>query len=201
MAYPVSAAGVKDFLEFLADKGELNQNTAGGLKTACEKIFSALDDGERANLKGLDVAQAVRRFVNKNPKALAPASIGVYQSRVARALQLLDKFNADPGAFKSAAVQGASSASTKSARPGITGRKSNGKTGPSKPAAPVSREHRADSTTSHGSAQVAHSAVNLSFPLRADFVAQFIVPRDLTVKEAKRLGAYFTTIAVDFEPS
>ena len=199
MAYPVSAIGVKEFLEFLVSKGELNQNTAGGLKTACEKVFSALDDSERANLKDLDVPQAVRRFVNKNPKALAPSSIGVYQARVTRALELLDRFNKDPGSFKpSSAAQNTQAA--RQPRPQNGSRKLDKK-------APTPQRARASDSQQYSDSANAHvvhgasSAVNLSFPLRQDFVAQFIVPRDLTVKEAKRLGAYFMTLAIDFEPS
>lgn len=41
----------------------------------------------------------------------------------------------------------------------------------------------------------------LPFPLRPDFVAQLVVPRDLTTAEAKRLGAFLLTLASDYEPT
>jgi hypothetical protein len=37
-------------------------------------------------------------------------------------------------------------------------------------------------------------------PLRSDFFAQVVVPRDLTAQEAQRLGAFLLTLAVDVSP-
>jgi hypothetical protein len=44
------------------------------------------------------------------------------------------------------------------------------------------------------------SGLPLSYPLRSDFLAQVVIPRDLTLSEAKRLGAFLLTIAVDYQP-
>jgi hypothetical protein len=43
--------------------------------------------------------------------------------------------------------------------------------------------------------------IALHYPLRADTLAQVVVPRDLTVEEARRMGAFLLTLAVDFRPS
>jgi hypothetical protein len=40
----------------------------------------------------------------------------------------------------------------------------------------------------------------LEYPLRPDRSAQVVVPRDLTVDEARRMGAFLLTLAVDFRP-
>jgi hypothetical protein len=44
------------------------------------------------------------------------------------------------------------------------------------------------------------SGISLDFPLRDDFLAQVIVPRDLKVNEARRLCAFVMTLAGDYEP-
>jgi hypothetical protein len=50
-----------------------------------------------------------------------------------------------------------------------------------------------------GTASVASSGgIELAYPLRPDLLAQVIVPRDLTVEEARRMGAFLVTLAVDF---
>jgi hypothetical protein len=40
--------------------------------------------------------------------------------------------------------------------------------------------------------------IALAYPLRPDLLAQVVVPRDLTVEEARRMGAFLVTLAVDF---
>jgi hypothetical protein len=42
--------------------------------------------------------------------------------------------------------------------------------------------------------------VALSFPVRPGFLAQVMVPADLTVDEARRMGAFLLTLAPDFRP-
>jgi hypothetical protein len=41
----------------------------------------------------------------------------------------------------------------------------------------------------------------MPFPLRPDFLAQLVLPRDLTADEAKRLSAFITALVVDFKPT
>ena len=43
--------------------------------------------------------------------------------------------------------------------------------------------------------------VALSFPVRPGFLAHVVVPADLTVDEARRMGAFLLTLAPDFRPS
>jgi len=40
----------------------------------------------------------------------------------------------------------------------------------------------------------------LSFPIRPGFLAQVLVPADLTVDEARRMGAFLLTLAPEFRP-
>jgi len=45
------------------------------------------------------------------------------------------------------------------------------------------------------------NSMALEYPLRSDLLAQVVVPRDLTVEEAQRMGAFLLTLAVDFKPA
>jgi hypothetical protein len=49
-------------------------------------------------------------------------------------------------------------------------------------------------------AQPRPNSMSLEYPLRSDLLAQVVVPRDLTVEEAQRMGAFLLTLAVDFKP-
>ena len=51
------------------------------------------------------------------------------------------------------------------------------------------------------SAVASETEIALDYPLRPDLLAQVIVPRDLTVEEARRMGAFLVTLAVDFRPA
>jgi hypothetical protein len=190
MSYAYTYDGLKEFLLYLSEKGLLNSNTAGGIRTAVDKVLSALDENERQNLKGMDAAEAVQRFVNKNPKALSPESIGVYRSRLQKALDMLDRFNTNPSAFKVSAfpkqreVDGSS-------RPAS----------PKKPQKPnmLSGSTNVQSPHAGNSAEVAErvGSHTLTFPLRSDFLAQFVIPKNLTKREAERLAAYLALLAVE----
>jgi hypothetical protein len=195
MAYPLTTAGVGNFLNYLSDKGLVQQQGAASMRTACDRIFSALSPDEQQNLAGLDVASAVQRFMNKNPGALSPESAGVYRSRVHRALEMLGRYNADPVAFRPEASKRNGGTAAGDGRPVAAAKPPQKRR---QPAAPT--DESPPETQKHHSPPVVGS-VTLTLPLRPDFVAQFIVPRDLTIKEAKRLGAYFQTIPMDYEPS
>lgn len=190
MSFPYTADGLKEFIQFLSDKGLLNPNTAGGMRTAAEKVLSALDENERQNIKGLDVETALRRFQNKNPGAIAPDSARVYQSRLGRALQLLDEFNLNPTGFKvksigngKAAENGAQTKKKQDPRRSKTIKNSMGVNPPNTP--------------EFQNAVVRTQSVSLMFPLREDFNAQFVIPKNLKLREAKKLAAYFELLAVD----
>jgi hypothetical protein len=195
MPYPVTAEGVRDFIDYLSNKGLLNANSANGLRTACEKIFSALDIDERNNLNGLDVDAAIARFMNKNPGGLTPQSASAYRSRVRKALDLLNDFNSNPAGFRIQPLRKSSNNGDDEKRTRLKKTTSEQKKSPR----PTTSNLNESNYLEPEHAKIG-AAVNLSFPLRNDFVAQFIVPKDLTIKEAKRLGAYFEVIAVDFDP-
>ncbi len=196
MSYPYTVTGTKEFLDYLIDKGLMNTNTGGGMKSACEKVFSVLDENEKQNLKGLHVDDAIRRFANKNPSALSPDSLGVYRSRVQKALSLLDKFNLDPANFKTNSSSRTKATDAPNSQTKLAVRRD------------VSRKDRYqvdEPSIQNSSMRIESShksdAVTLMFPLRPDFIAQFVIPKELSLREAKKLAAYFELIAVDYEPS
>lgn len=193
MAYPVTAVGVKQFLDYLIDKGLINPNTGAGMRSACEKLFSVLDEDEKQNLGGLDVDRTLKRFINLKPGVLSPESSGVYRARVKKALDLLEMFNRDPSGFKMDAIPRPRVADgARNGKPAV--RIKNRQSEAPKQDSPAETPHDADLQRRSGS-------VSLTFPLREDFIAQFVLPKDLNVREAKRLAAYFVVLAIDYEPS
>jgi hypothetical protein len=197
MSYAQTTAGISSFLAFLSDKGLVPQGASSAMRTACDRVFSALSVEEQQNLAGVDVDAAVRRFINKNPGALSPASANVYRSRVHRALEMLQRYNSDPAGFKPEQSKKQTAPTPNDAKPAKNG----GSKTQRRQAGNMKSSDGGDAAFTSTSPSVVTGSVTLTLPLRVDFVAQFIVPRDLTSKEAKRLGAYFATVAIDYEPS
>lgn len=182
MSSGYSKIALLNFLDTVVAKGLMNANTAGGLKAACSRILDDLADTD--DVRGVDVNTAVVRYNNRNPGALSPNSLAEYQRRVSRAISDFVSWVENPAGFKPRA-RGA---------PAKNGRKTD--------SAANGRISAPPQTTA---AQAVHpvstsTGLPLSYPLRPDFLAQVVIPRDLTAEEARRLGAFLLTLASDFRP-
>lgn len=187
MSSGFSKNALMKFLDTVVTKGLMNANTAGGLKAACSRILDDLADTD--DVRGVDVNTAVVRYNNRNPGALSPNSLAEYQRRVSRAISDFVSWVENPASFKPRA-RGAS---------GKNGRKtensSSGRASATPPDTPVH-------TPAHAASPAPTSTgLPLSYPLRSDFLAQVVIPRDLTSEEARRLGAFLLTLAADFRPT
>ncbi len=171
------------FLDTVVEKGLMNSNTAGGQKAACSKILDDVADSD--DVRGIDINTAVIRYNNRNPGVLSPNSLAEYQRRVSRAISDFVRYVENPAGFKPR-NRGATTR---------TGRKSESKPEPA-------AKHEVSPQPVHSAPTSPTSlGLPLSFPLRPDFLAQVVIPRDLTVEEAKRLGAFLLTLASDFSPA
>jgi hypothetical protein len=163
------------FIEFVVEKGLVNSSTAQGWRVATGKVLEELSPEARADVRRIDVDAVFRAFLNRHPGRLSPVSVGEYRRRVGRAIEEFVKWVESPGSYGS-----------RSAWP------SRGDTRPRR-AAPVPRgRERQEEPSAAG--------IALDYPLRPGFLAQVTVPRDLTVDEARRMGAFLLTLAPDFKP-
>ena len=184
MSSDYSKNALLKFLDTSVAKGIVNANTGAGLKAACVKILD--DVANDADVRKIEVNTAVIRYNNRNPDVLAPNSLAQYQRRVSRAISDFVRWVENPVAFKMRSR-------------GTPER--NGKTSGKAPGrhAAVLRAH--DAPLAQGIPTITTSAgLPMSFPLRPDFLAQVVIPRDLTADEARRLGAFLLTLAADFRP-
>jgi hypothetical protein len=182
-----SRPALTGFLNYVSEKGLVNRSTAQGWRVATARVLDDLSPPESADVRQVDLDIAFRRFVNKNPGQLSPASLGEYRRRVGTAVEEFVAWAADPAGY----------------RPRFVAREARGE-GPSRPSrARTSRppEIAAPPTAPLGAGVAPGSeALPLPFPIRPDFLAQVVVPRDLSMQEARRLGAFLLTLAVDFRP-
>lgn len=182
-----SKAALLRFLDNAVKQGLFNANTAGGMKAACARLLEDLADTD--DVRHVDPATAATRYNNRNSGKLSPPSLLAYQNRLAIVVKEFVAYTANPANYKGRS-RGVS-ASTKRSTDNALGAKRK-----------VTESAADNSPTSKVQATPAMQSAGLSldFPLRKDFLAQVVVPRDMTSAEANRLSAFVKTLASDFNP-
>jgi hypothetical protein len=179
-----SRAALARFIEFVVAKGLVHPATAQGWRVATSKVLEDLTPAEGEDVRRIDVEATFKGFLNRYPGRLSPASVGEYRRRVGRAIEEFVRWMEDPGSY----------AFRSPPRPAKADTRRRPEAGPASPPSPVRPQPSAP-------APARPDGIALDYPLRPDLLAQVIVPRDLTVEEAHRMGAFLVTLAVDFKPS
>jgi hypothetical protein len=169
------------FIDYVVEKNLVNPSTAQGWRVATAKVLDELTPEEGADVRRIDVDATFKQFLNRNPGRLSPASTGEYRRRVGRAIDEFVSWMENPAGYGSRTAAWAAKAERRPA---------------SRPRArvPVSAAGPAPERSETG-------GVALSFPVRPGFLAQVVVPADLTVDEARRMGAFLLTLAPEFRPA
>ena len=188
-----SRAALARFIDFVVDKNLVHPATAQGWRVATTKVLEDLPEDAVADVRRLDVEATFRAFLNRNPGRLSPASVSEYRRRVGRAVEEFIRWMEEPGSY---AFKGA----LRAGRPELRRRPEPSRTANSGPSATAPQR---TARGAHESAEPPGSGedIGLHYPLRPDVLAHVIVPRDLTVEEARRMGAFLVTLAADFKPA
>lgn len=176
-----SRAALARFIEFVVDKGLAHPSTAQGWRVATSKVLVDLAPAETEDVRQIDVDATFRTFLNRNPGRLAPSSVGEYRRRVGRVLEEFVRWVENPGDYRPRA---AAYTAKQESRPRTRARVA---PGPASAHAPGPRRDG--------------GGIALDYPIRPGQLASVVVPRDLTVEEARRMGAFLVTLAVDFRPA
>ncbi|MBE9141040.1 hypothetical protein IQ254_28225 [Nodosilinea sp. LEGE 07088] len=173
------------FLDYLSDKNLVKFQTVRGWRSAASKLMEDLSEAEEADVRTLDIEIAVHRTANRDSGSISPKSLNTYRQRVAIAIAEFVRRQEDPAGYKPRTLNGQSRT-----------KPTNGSSSRAKAASePATAPKKHDKEPAHLS-----SGLTLSYPLRTDFLAQVVIPRDLNTVEARRLGAFLLTIAVDYQP-
>jgi hypothetical protein len=187
------------FIDYVVDKNLVHPATAQGWRVATSKVLEELPAEAEADVRQLDVEGTFRRFLNRYPGRLSPASVGEYRRRVGRAIEEFVRWVEDPGGY---AFKGAPRTARADGRRRPDSSPPSGGVDPS-PAGGSGSGRRLAASGSQAAPRppALGDGIALQYPLRPDLLAQVVVPRDLTVEEARRMGAFLVTLAVDFRPS
>ena len=182
-------AALQRFLNIAAAQSLMNPNTVGGYKAAVTKVLEQVPD--TTDVRTVDLATEVRRYNNAHPGELSPNSLGQYQRRLQVVIAELGKYVADPTKYKG---RGRSPVESP-----VNGKRVEVKRPKAKSTEPAPTPAAAAPTPPPMPAQVA--GLSYAYPLRGDFLAQVVVPRDMKAEEARRLTRFIMTLAHDYTPS
>lgn len=184
------------FLEFAGRKLILNEHAVNCRLTACNNLFSVLneeEDNAEHILKNLDVL--VNRFRNRNTN-VQPSTLKVYKSRVKSSIEDFKAWSADPFAWERAV--------TDKARAQSLERKNHKKKAPKakeKAATPVEEIVETIVEAAVETPRTNSGARRVSFPIRPDFAVEMTLPPEgLTLKDMKRIGLFLYPYCTDIEP-
>lgn len=179
------------FTQFVSDKSLVKYQTARGWRTAVSKLLSDLSEAEENDVRRVDLDLAVHRTANRTSDTISPGSLRTYKSRVHTAIEEFLSWKEDPEHYKPRGLNKQKRSSTKPKSP------------PSQktPENALTSDQKTERDQPSSKEVLSHShGLSLSYPLRSDFLAQVVIPRDMSALEAKRLGAFVLTLATDYQP-
>jgi|SRR6185437_3713640 hypothetical protein len=170
-------ASVREFIARQKAAGRYNPATARNLEAACAHIEPVLEPGnDTVGFAADNLDDILARYANLN-QHVGQASIATYRARVRRAISDFIGHRTDPQ-WRPASRAKRQSAGTPA--PAVTSSQVSKGTAPSTTENPGALRHR--------------------LPLRSDFDVEVVLPRDLSAKEARRVLAWISALAVDEEP-
>lgn len=180
-----SGAGLIAFLNWTIEKNELVDATASALRTGCLKVLSVEEGWESIDLRTADLDNIIGRFKNKHRMDMKDRTREQYEQRLRQSVEMYLKWLDDdptwkPAQRKRAAAHGNNNGSSKKAEGQITVQMH--------PEVQVQREPYKAGT------------ITYPFPIRPGLRGKIELPEDLTVKEAKRIAAFISTLAVEEDP-
>ena len=196
----LSKVGLIAFADMMTTKGWINPNTGAGYKAALNKILGHVADDE--NVRSLDVKTLILRYNNLHPGELSPASLKQYEKRVSLMIAYFISWKEDPTNFKPPARQLAGEKPEKVSKPSKSSTPEPKRVSSS--LAVVAMAPDAQKASENEQQQRANGAnwggttpnLSLPFPIRPDYLAQIVIPRDMTKDEATRLCTFIQALAV-----
>lgn len=188
-----SKTDLLSFLDIVTQKGWVNPNTGAGWKSAVNKILQNFESD--ADVRQIDVPSAVLQHHNLYPGDLASGSLKRYEQRVGIAIAQFVSWKTNPQAYKapSRGIPGAQKPETKKNKSAANLKGNAIATATTQ--ATVTDTETQSSPTKPVVGVATETSLALPFPLRPGFLAQIVIPRDLTQDEATRLGVFIQALA------
>lgn len=177
-------AAMIEWLGWTIQKSEMVEATASALRTACQKVLAVEDDWGSIPVADLDVESIIGRFRIKHRGDMKDATVDTYVNRLRQTLDMYTKWLVGDSTWKPA--QRKRTARTPSTNGAA------GKVPPVEPVTPLEAP-KVDQPPKAG-------MIAYPFPIRPGLRGKIELPEDLTIKEARRIAAFISTLAVEEEP-
>jgi hypothetical protein len=170
------------FLDFVEEKGLLTKQNSQNWRVATGKILDDMSAAESADVRNLDIDTAFRRFANRTAGKFSPNTLAEYRRRATLAIENFVQYASNPEGYKPLSQAAPRKVTAAVRRPDAQTKTS------------------IDEVRQSENAGAATGGLAMPFPLRSDFLAQIVIPRNLSTDEARRLSAFILTLANDFRP-
>lgn len=196
---------ISKFLEFAGRKNILSERAINHRLTACNNIFSVLNEDEdnlEYILGNLDLL--IHRLRNKNPNVRA-STLKVYKSRVKSSLEDFKAWSADPFAWEREVLIRAKANGLEGRKEKQEAKRAKQPAAEKKAVVDVEVEEVVVATAAVEAAPVATpmppvAGMHVRLPIRPDFSIDIVLPKDgLKLKELHRLGMFLYPYCVDVE--
>ncbi|WP_114814056.1 hypothetical protein [Paraburkholderia kururiensis] len=188
-------SGLLQFVDMITSKGWVNTNTGNSWNAAVKKLLGDVPDDE--DVRRIDVKSQVLRYNNLHPGDLSPESLKTYEKRATTAIQQFISYKTDPRNYK-APSRGLSNG--KNDKPEQRKKAATKPAQVSETSAQTTTPDQAKGDGDYGAPKTiggTSTGTNLvlPFPLRPGYLAQVVIPIDMTKDEADRLCAFIQTLA------
>ncbi len=170
-----TGVGLYEFLDWVADNGDVHPVTANAFKVASRKILSLGGDPDAVDVRTIDVEYLLDRFEARFKDDYKPSSMSSYKTRVRQAIALyLAWLDGNPDWVRIVRTRGASRLDELRS---------------------VKTESTGVPSVASVSTSVSPKLVKHSLPLRPDLMIQIELPVELTTADAERVAAFVRSLA------
>lgn len=184
------AQSVLEYLDMLVEKGKATNGAIKPLKISFVQVLKTVDGDkwESTNIRDIDADDYMNRFANLTMGKYNPESLTTYKSRLVKVVKWYVQFLDNPGWMPNVPMRDrATKTVTKKALP--TG----------KPSSTDQRNSQPVQITPQSMPDVAKASDRIlyPFPLSDGQLVHVSLPVKLTKSDAKRIGAFIESIAIE----
>lgn len=171
-----------EFLDIAASQGLLNRATAQSRKVAASKVLGVLDEAQQADLRDVNVDEALKRFGNLERGNLKPESLRIYGTRTRSALRDFIAWVDDPVNFKASASPRSTPQATSKKAPRRSG-------GPRR-----QQDEQVDNSVQENAPQGPGFRITIPLRMGKQLVEVRNLPTDLTAQDVNRIIAVLNAL-------
>lgn len=185
-----TGAGLREFLEWVVKRGEVNPSTGNAQRVAATKVLASDDDPDGVDVRSIDVEQLLTRFENLNREHYSSASMATYKTRFRKAVSMyLAWLDGDPTWKNVLRTR---------RRSGLVALRKSSFSETSDVEAAEQTASATDANQFSYARRATSPTVTYQMPLRPDLLVEIQLPVDLTVSDADRVAAFVRSLAFDF---